>query len=119
MAHEELKPIKSERLLELAGVAADRRVTVKRIETRKGAVTRTHHHETECLVVVLEGAWRVHLSGRIVTINENETVRIPPQSEHLAEALADTVALSISSSPHGTDCGAFFCGDPDQYLWGV
>jgi quercetin dioxygenase-like cupin family protein len=95
-------------------------VGVVRLEIRKGALTETHRHETECLVIVLEGAWRVHLRDRAVTVRENEMLHIPPRHEHFAEALADTVALSISTSAiDWTGCGPFVHEDPDQYLWGV
>lgn len=95
-------------------------VGVVRLEIKKGALTQTHRHETECLVIVLEGAWRVHLRDRAVTVRANEMLHIPPQHEHFAEALADTVALSISAgSADFTGCGPFLHDDPDQYLWGV
>jgi quercetin dioxygenase-like cupin family protein len=98
----------------------DKQVSVVRLEIKKGALTETHRHEAECLVIVLEGAFRVYLRDRAVTIRENQMLHIPPEHEHFAEALADTVALSISSSPtEWTGCGPFLHEDPDQYLWGV
>ncbi len=98
----------------------DNQVGVVRLEIKKGALTETHCHDTECLVIVLEGAWRVHLRDRAVTVRENEMLHIPSQHEHFAEALADTVALSISNSAgEWTGCGPFLHEDPDQYLWGV
>jgi quercetin dioxygenase-like cupin family protein len=96
---------------------------VARMEMNKGSLTHTHQHETECLLIVLEGACRVYLKGGTVTVRENEMLRIPPQQTHVAEALADTVALSISSisssASEWTGCGPVFQHDSDQYLWGV
>jgi mannose-6-phosphate isomerase-like protein (cupin superfamily) len=93
---------------------------VARLEMNQGSLTHTHHHETECLLIVLEGACRVYLKGGTVTVRQNEMLRIPPQHTHAAEALADTVALSISSSATAwTGCGPVFQHDADQYLWGV
>jgi mannose-6-phosphate isomerase-like protein (cupin superfamily) len=93
---------------------------VARLEMLKGSLTHTHHHETECLLIVLEGACRVYLKSGAVTVRQNEMLHIPPQHAHVAEALADTVALSISASAsEWTGCGPVFQHDADQYLWGV
>lgn len=93
---------------------------VARLEMSKGSLTHTHHHETECLLIVLKGACRVYLKSGTVTIREHEMLRIPPQHTHVAEALADTVALSISASAGDwAGCGPVFQHDADQYLWGV
>ncbi len=98
----------------------DNQLGVVRLEIKKGSLTETHCHETECLVIVIQGAWRVYLRDRAVTVRENEMLHIPPRHEHFAEALADTVALSISTSTsEWTGCGPFLHEDPDQYLWGV
>jgi quercetin dioxygenase-like cupin family protein len=96
---------------------------VARLEMKKGSLTHTHHHDTECLLIVLEGVCRVSMKGGAITVKQNEMLRIPPQQAHVAEALADTVALSIASSccsgGEWTGCGPVFQHDSDQYLWGV
>src|SRR5215472_6062061 len=93
---------------------------VARLEMRKGSQTHTHHHETECLLIVLEGVCRVYMKGETVTVRQNEMLHIPPQHTHVAEALADTVALSISAATdEWVGCGTVFQNDADQYLWGV
>lgn len=92
-----------------------------RMEMKQGALTHKHQHESECLMVVLEGALRISMRGQTVTVRANEMLHIPPQHEHFAEAIADCVALSISTS-HAAEwsgCGPFVHDDPDQYLWGV
>jgi quercetin dioxygenase-like cupin family protein len=93
---------------------------VTRVEIKKGSVTQSHRHETECVVVVLQGAWCFRLRELTVTITANQVLRIPPDEEHTAEALSDTVALAISSAPGDWSCCyRFLQDDPDQYLWGV
>lgn len=93
---------------------------VVRLEIKKGARTETHRHDTECMVIVLQGTWRVYLRDQAVTIRENEMLHIPPHHEHFAEALTDTVALNISVSARDWNgCGPFVHDDPDPYLWGV
>jgi quercetin dioxygenase-like cupin family protein len=90
-----------------------------RMEIKQGTFTQNHRHESECVVMVLEGALRFHLRNRVVTLAPNEMLRLAPGDEHLSEALADTVALSISTVHQGGACGPFLHYDPDQYLWGV
>jgi mannose-6-phosphate isomerase-like protein (cupin superfamily) len=100
--------------------ASGTQTSVVRMDVKKGTYTETRRHETECLVIVLEGAWRIHLRDRALTIQKNEMARIPARHEHFMEALADTVALSISDSAHEwTESSPFVQEDPDQYLWGV
>ncbi len=95
-------------------------VSATMLEVAKGSVTQAQRHDTECIVIVLEGAWRFRLEGRLVTLRQDEMLRIPAHAEHWAEALADTIALKIvSGSGEGFQNAAHRRDDPDQYLWGV
>lgn len=90
------------------------------LEVTKGSVTQAQQYDTECIVIVLEGAWRFRLQGRVVTLGQNQMLRIPAHVEHSAEALAHTIALKIfSGSGEGFQGTAHQPDDPDQYLWGV
>ncbi len=91
-----------------------------RLEMNQGSLTHSHRHETECMLIVLHGACRVYLRDRAVTLRENEMLHIPPQHEHVAEALTDAVVLSISAAAsEWNGCGPVLQNDVDQYLWGV
>jgi quercetin dioxygenase-like cupin family protein len=96
-------------------------LSAARVEVSKGAITQTHSHETETIVIVLEGAWRFQLAGRAVTLKKDEVLRIPAHEHYSAEALADTVALKIASTANHApkEPIALPHDDPDQYLWGV
>lgn len=96
------------------------RIAVVRVELKQGTFTQRHRHESECVVMVLEGALRFHLPNKVVSLSANEMLRLSPGDEHVSEALADTVVLNISTVPHeNVSCGPFLHYDPDQYLWGV
>jgi quercetin dioxygenase-like cupin family protein len=96
------------------------RIAVVRLEIKQGAFTKSHRHDSECVVMVLEGALRFHLSNSVITLVPNEMLRLAPGDEHLAEALADSVVLNISTvRQESSACGPFLHYDPDQYLWGV
>ncbi|HEY6307610.1 MAG TPA: cupin domain-containing protein [Candidatus Angelobacter sp.] len=89
------------------------------LELARGSVTQAQRHDAECIVIVLEGAWRLQLQGRIVTLGRNEMLRIPAHAEHWAEALADTTALKVFTESGKQSQNAVQHDDPDQYLWGV
>jgi quercetin dioxygenase-like cupin family protein len=104
----------------MAAIVQDPGMNVARVEIKKGYTTRRHRHETECVIVVLQGEWRFRLPGRTVTVAANQMLRIPPGEEHTAEAMSDTVALSISSAAGDwSGCCQYLPEEPDQYLWGV
>ncbi len=118
MAFNDIEATKRGMSLENIGVSG--RIAVMRLEIKQGAFTQSHRHESECVVMVLEGALRFHLPNRVITLTSNEMLHLAPGDEHLSEALADTVALNISNVQQGGGaCGPFLHYDPDQYLWGV
>jgi quercetin dioxygenase-like cupin family protein len=103
-------------------IALGENLTVARVEVNGGAVTQTHHHQNEEVIIVLKGAWRFHLPTGDVTLRENQMLAIPSGVEHSSEALEDTVALDICT-PRRVDWitgeDRFLHQDPDQYLWAV
>ena len=103
-------------------VAHGTSMVVARVEAQGGAVTRPHRHESEEIVVVLEGAWRFVLPTGEVTLRANQILSIPPGVEHSSEVLEDTVALDICSPVRpdwvsGED--RFLHHHPDDSLWAV
>ena len=103
-------------------VAIGDSITVARVEVKAGAVTHSHHHENEEMILVLNGSWLFHLPTGDVTLGTNQLLRIPAGVEHSSEALEDTVALDICAPVradwlNGTDRPLH--NDPDQSLWGV
>lgn len=102
------------------GPAWAKPVSVVRLEMSQGTKTQTHRHETECMLIVLQGTCRVYLQDRAVTLRENEMLHIPGQHEHVAEALTNASVLSISAAAkEWSGCGPILQNDADQYLWGV
>src|SRR5437762_6998524 len=100
-------------------IAVGKTLTVARVEVKEGAITLPHRHESEEVIIVLDGAWLFRLPGREVTLRDNQMLCIPAGVDHSSEALADTVALDVCS-PMRTD---WLSGedqplhyDPDQSL---
>src|SRR5215467_6779333 len=119
MSNQELKSQRT------SGPGAHHSLTVKparvtRLEMHTGSFTQKHRHETECLLIVLEGRCRVYLEDCIVILKEHEMLNIPPEQDHAAEALTDAVVLSIAAAANESPgCGPVGQPDADQYLWGV
>jgi quercetin dioxygenase-like cupin family protein len=108
--------------LYLRKVAIGENITVAKVEVKEGAVTNSHSHENEEVILVLEGSWRFHLPSGPVTLSANQMLNIPPGVEHSSEALEDTVALDICAPARpdwlsGEDRRLHT--DPDQSLWAV
>ncbi|HEX8143095.1 MAG TPA: cupin domain-containing protein [Pyrinomonadaceae bacterium] len=103
-------------------VAIGENITVARVEVKEGAVTHSHKHENEEMILVLKGAWRFYLPSGEITLTENQMLSIPPGVEHSSEALEDTVAIDICAPTRpdwltGSDRPLHH--DPDQELWAV
>jgi quercetin dioxygenase-like cupin family protein len=66
---------------------------------KRGALVPMHHHPSEQMTYVLQGALRVQVAGEELTVREGEVVHIPSQLPHQAEALDDTLELDLFSPP--------------------
>lgn len=108
--------------LYLRKVAIGENITVAKVEVKEGAITISHSHENEEVILVLEGSWRFHLPSGPVTLSANQMLNIPPGVEHSSEALEDTVALDICAPARPdwlTGEDRRLHTDPDQSLWAV
>ena len=85
--------------------------TVARFFLRKGAAVPEHRHENEQIAFVLSGAMRFVIEGKPVILRAGETLCVPPNTPHSAEALEDTIDLDVFTPPR-TD---WISGD-DSYL---
>jgi quercetin dioxygenase-like cupin family protein len=70
---------------------------VAQVFLKKGAVVPEHHHESEQITYILEGALKFELEGKQVTVHKGEVLRIPSHVPHRAVALEDTLDLDIFS----------------------
>src|SRR5271165_5755132 len=75
---------------------------VAQVFLKKDAVVPEHHHESEQITYILEGAMKFKLEGTEVIVRKGETLTIPSNVPHRAVALEDTIDLDIFS-PIRTD----------------
>jgi quercetin dioxygenase-like cupin family protein len=74
-------------------------------------VVPEHHHESEQITYILDGALKFQLEGKEVIVRKGEVLRIPSHVPHSAVALEDTLDLDIFS-PIRTD----WLAKDDEYL---
>jgi quercetin dioxygenase-like cupin family protein len=88
------------------------RSMLARIILRKGALVPRHSHDNEQITYILEGALRFTLGdGEVITVSAGETLVIPSNLPHQAEALEDTVDLDVFCPPR-----ADWIAGTDSYL---
>ena len=60
-------------------VALGENLMVARVEVKQQAVTQTHKHESEEVIIVLKGAWLFHLPSGDVTLRDNQMLAVLPR----------------------------------------
>ncbi len=70
-------------------------MTIARLVMKKGALVPTHRHENEQISMVQSGVLKFVLDGREQIVAAGETLQIPGNVPHSAEALEDTEATDV------------------------
>ncbi|HET6179379.1 MAG TPA: cupin domain-containing protein [Candidatus Sulfotelmatobacter sp.] len=88
-------------------------IMLARVLLRKGCIVPEHSHHNEQLTYILEGALKFWIDGKEIVVHTGETLCIPSNMPHKAEALEDTVDLDVFAPPR-----ADWINKTDQYLRG-
>ena len=64
---------------------------------KKGCLVLAHKHVSEQFTIILKGALEFSTQGKKIVVKEGETLLIPPNVEHAAVALEDTIDLDCFS----------------------
>lgn len=83
-------------------IVTGEKAMVAQVFLKKGAVVPEHHHESEQITYIIEGALKFDLEGKEVIVRAGEVLHIPSNVPHRAVALEDTLDLDIFS-PIRTD----------------
>jgi quercetin dioxygenase-like cupin family protein len=78
-------------------IISGEKAMVSQVFLAKGAVVPEHHHESEQITYILEGALRFQIEGREIVVGKGQVLRIPSHVPHAAVALEDTLDLDIFS----------------------
>ena len=94
-------------------IISGEKAMIAQIFLKKDAVVPEHHHESEQVTYILEGALKFELEGREVVVHKGEVLRIPSFVPHRAVALEDTGAeedagtlsrRSVEGDASGREC---------------
>jgi quercetin dioxygenase-like cupin family protein len=88
-------------------------IMLARVLLKKGCIVPEHSHHNEQLTYILEGALKFWIDGRVIVVHAGETLCIPSNMPHKAEAMEDTVDLDVFAPPR-----ADWINKSDQYLRG-
>jgi quercetin dioxygenase-like cupin family protein len=78
-------------------VISGEKAMVAQVFLKKDAVVPEHHHESEQITYIIEGALKFEIEGRQVIVRAGEVLHIPSNVPHRAVALEDTVDVDIFS----------------------
>src|SRR5271154_5046361 len=70
---------------------------VAQVFLKKDAIVPEHHHESEQITYILEGALKFEIEGKEIVVAKGQVLRIPSNVPHRAVALEDTLDLDIFS----------------------
>src|SRR5258707_15030017 len=70
---------------------------VAQVFLAKGAIVPEHHHESEQITYILEGALQFEIGVRQIVVGKGQVLRIPSKVPPSAVALEDTLDLHIFS----------------------
>jgi quercetin dioxygenase-like cupin family protein len=104
---EELKPLLQRQFV------VGQEIMLARVLLKKGCIVPEHSHPNEQLTYILEGALKFWIDGKEIVVHAGETLCIPSNMPHRAEALEDTVDLDVFNPPR-----ADWINKTDQYLRG-
>jgi quercetin dioxygenase-like cupin family protein len=72
-------------------------ITIARLVLKKGAIVPLHAHANEQVSTIESGSLHFVLGGRELVVKAGESLVIPPNLPHSAEALEDCTATDVFS----------------------
>lgn len=89
MAAEQLNPLTARKAIHGSTI------TIGRFELKKGCIVPEHSHVNEQISTIDSGCLKFVFSGEEVFVRAGETLVIPPNVPHSAEAMEDTTATDV------------------------
>jgi quercetin dioxygenase-like cupin family protein len=78
-------------------IISGEKAMVSQVFLAKGAVVPEHHHESEQITYILEGALEFQIEGKTIVVGKGQVLLIPSNVPHAAVALEDTLDLDVFS----------------------
>lgn len=81
-------------------LALGKNILLLEISLKKGSIAPAHSHPNEQSGYVVKGKLRLRIGDGVHELGPGDAYIIPPDIEHEAEALADTIVVEVFSPPH-------------------
>lgn len=78
-------------------VVSGEKLMVAKICVSKGCLVPVHHHESEQISIILQGAMKYEVEGRELMARAGEVLVIPSNVPHGSLATEDTIAFDVFS----------------------
>jgi quercetin dioxygenase-like cupin family protein len=70
-------------------------MTIIQLAYKKGGVVPLHHHVHAQVTMVESGSLRMHMKGQSTVVKGGESLEVPSNAPHLAEALEDSSVIEV------------------------
>ena len=70
-------------------------MTIIQLAYRKGGIVPLHHHAHAQVTTVQSGSLRMETNGQSVVVRAGESLEVPSNAPHLAEALEDAIVVEV------------------------
>jgi unsaturated pyranuronate lyase len=74
------------------------RMTIAKLEMKRGCSVPSHSHENEQVTMVLSGALKFDVAGKEIVVRAGETLELPPHVPHgVLDVLEDSQVVDVFS----------------------
>ena len=70
-------------------------MTIIQLAYKQGGIVPLHHHVHAQVTMVQSGSLRMEMDGRSTVVNAGESLNVPSNAPHRAEALEDAVVVEV------------------------
>jgi quercetin dioxygenase-like cupin family protein len=70
-------------------------MTIIQLSYKEGGIVPLHHHVHEQVTMVLSGSVQMKMGGQSVIVGAGESLAVPSNAPHLAEALEDATVIEV------------------------
>jgi quercetin dioxygenase-like cupin family protein len=70
-------------------------MTIIQLSYKQGGIVPLHHHVHEQVTMVLSGSVQMKMGGQSVIVGAGESLAVPSNAPHLAEALEDSTVVEV------------------------
>lgn len=70
-------------------------MTIIQLSYKQGGIVPLHHHVHEQVTMVVSGSVQMRMGGRSIVVGAGESLAVPSNAPHLAEALEDSTVVEV------------------------